>query len=98
MTARVLESGTSYATALYLNIVHFDRAVQSESVVKRCEDNLQEMHGAIFQMQTRLDELERENKRLNKEIKALSEVSGGSPPIALGLDHAARTGTDDQGT
>jgi len=27
MTARVLESGTSYATALYLNIQHFDRAI-----------------------------------------------------------------------
>ena len=102
MTARVLESGTSYATALYLNIVHFDRAVQSETVVKRCEDDLQKMEinmrimtEEIKKLQAQVGGLERENRRLHDQVKALSDSSGGSAPIALGMDHAAPTGTDD---
>jgi hypothetical protein len=98
MTARVLESGTSYATALYLNIVHFDRAVSAETTMFKCQEDLHKQGELIAQMQTRLDEMDREAKTLREEIRELKRESGGCPPIALGMDHAARTGTDDQKT
>jgi hypothetical protein len=96
MCARVLESGTSYATALYLNIQHFDRAVQAETVVKKCQDDLKVMGASIAKMQSRMDELEKENRNLHEEIRKLKGNSGGSAPIALGMDHAAPTGTEGQ--
>jgi len=34
---RVLESGTSYAIALLLNIQHFDRAIQAETRITQLE-------------------------------------------------------------
>jgi len=40
MAARVLESQTSYATALYLNIQHFDRAIQAEQRIANLEARL----------------------------------------------------------
>lgn len=99
LAARVLGSGTHYATALHLNIRSFSGAIASEAtaatVISKCQEDLRTQGELIAHMQTRLDELERENKRLNKEMKALSDSSGGSAPIALGMDHAAPTGTDD---
>jgi len=95
MTARVLESRTSYATALYLNIVHFDRAVSSESIVSKCEEDLRAQGELLAKMQTRLDELERKNENLKQEIRELKGASGDCPPIALGLESAALTGTDE---
>jgi len=95
MTARVLESRTSYATALYLNIVHFDRAVSSESIVSKCEEDLRAQGELLAKMQARLDDLESQNKTLTQEIRELKGASGDCPPIALGSEHAARTGTDE---
>jgi transcriptional regulator with XRE-family HTH domain len=95
MTARVLESRTSYATALYLNIVHFDRAVSSESIVSKCEEDLRAQGELLTKMQARLDDLENQNKTLTQEIRELKGVSGDCPPIALGLESAAPTGTDE---
>ena len=43
MTARILESGTSYADALYLNILHFDWAIQAEKRIV----NLEQRVGAL---------------------------------------------------
>jgi transcriptional regulator with XRE-family HTH domain len=96
MTARVLESRTSYATALYLNIVHFDRAVSSESIVSKCEEDLRAQGELLTKMQARLDDLENQNKTLTQEIRELKGVSGDCPPIALGLESAAPTGTDEK--
>ena len=102
--ARVLESGTSYATALYLNIVHFARAVAAETTMSKCQDDLRtqqdDLHTQgelIAQMQTRLYDLDRQNKKLREEMKDLKKTSGDSPPIALGMDHADLTGTEDPG-
>jgi len=95
MTARVLESRTSYATALYLNIVHFDRAVSSESIVSKCEEDLRAQGELLAKMQARLDDLESQNKTLTQEIRELKGASGDCPPIALGLESAAPTGTDE---
>ncbi|HAR98526.1 MAG TPA: hypothetical protein DCS11_06505 [Syntrophus sp. (in: bacteria)] len=95
MTARVLESRTSYATALYLNIVHFDRAVSSESIVSKCEEDLRAQGELLAKMQARLDDLESQNKTLTQEIRELKGACGDCPPIALGSEHAARTGTDE---
>ena len=43
MAARILESGTSYATALILNIQHFDRAIQAETRIVRLEKEYEEL-------------------------------------------------------
>lgn len=49
-------------------------------------------------MRTRMDEVERVNKRLKDEIKKLHGLRGDSAPIALSVDHAAPTGTEDKET
>ena len=108
MTASVLESGTSYATALYLNIVHFDRAVCAETTISKCQEDLRTQGDLIAKMQARLDELEKRNSRFDelekqnsdqaREIRELKRSSGDSPPIALTMAHAARTGTEDPAT
>lgn len=47
MTAGVLESGTSYATALYLNIQHFHRAIQAETRLARLESRVEALEEVI---------------------------------------------------
>jgi len=96
MAARVLESRTSYATALYLIIVQFNKAVESEATLSRCKDDLRTQGELISRMQDRLNDLERKNEKLSKEIKKLRDLSGNSPPIALDLRSDAPTGTDDK--
>jgi transcriptional regulator with XRE-family HTH domain len=98
MCTRVLESGTSYATALYFNIQHFDRAVNSEIFGKKCQDDLRIVGNSIAKMQTRMDGLEKENRNLQEEIGKLKGSSGGSAPTNLSPDNAAPTGTEDQAT
>jgi hypothetical protein len=98
MCTRVLESGTSYATALYFNIEHFDRAVKSEINQSQCMEDIKSMNDTISKMQTRMDEVEKDNKKLRDEIKKLQGLGGDSAPIALSMDHAAPTGTEDQET
>jgi hypothetical protein len=98
MCTRVLESGTSYATALYFNIEHFDRAVKSEFNQSKYIDDLQTMNESLSKMQTRMDEVEKDNKKLKEELKTMQGLSGDSAPIALSVDHAAHTGTDDKET
>jgi len=57
MAARVLESNTTYADALYLNIQHFDRAIRAEA--------------RIFQLETECVALNEKNDALEKRISAL---------------------------
>ncbi|MCX5828727.1 MAG: helix-turn-helix transcriptional regulator [Deltaproteobacteria bacterium] len=75
MCARVLESGTSYATALYLNIQHFDRAVSAEARNAIIEKKLADLEARnqIFedQMQTRLQEMENKLELLHTENRVL---------------------------
>ena len=48
MAARVLESGTTYAIALYLNIEHFDRAIQAETRVTALEARVASLENEIL--------------------------------------------------
>jgi septal ring factor EnvC (AmiA/AmiB activator) len=98
MCTQVLESGTSYATALYLNIQHFDRAVKAEIFGKKCQEDLELMNKIIQKMQDRMDKLEKENKNLDAEINKLKRSDGDCVPINLNLDAAAPTGTEDKET
>jgi uncharacterized coiled-coil protein SlyX len=64
MAARVLESGTSYAMALYTNIQHFDRAIQAEARITELEKK--------DEAQTdRINHLEGECETLRKRLEAL---------------------------
>ena len=95
MAARVLESGTTYGIALYLNIVHFDRAVIMEAHHQRCLDEMREMKEKIDKMQGGLDEVNKTVKRLEEENRDLRGTPGSSVHTTPALDAAARTGTDE---
>lgn len=59
MAVRVLESGTSYATALFLNIQHFDRAIRAEMRIQQLEHNLGVLNdkiGRLEELYTKLHE------------------------------------------
>jgi len=56
MTARVLESGTSYATALYLNIVHFDQAIQAEKRITKLEIECDELKERLSALEEKIKE------------------------------------------
>ena len=94
----VMDSGTSYADALYHNLVHFDRAVKSEISQNKFEEDLVKVNNSISKMQTRMDEVEKDNKKLRDEIKKLQGLSGDSAPTDLSVDHVAPTGTEDKAT
>jgi len=61
MAARVLESGTTYATALYLNIQHFDRAVQAENRMTHLETGMEALLSKISHLEQRISELAADN-------------------------------------
>ena len=98
MCIDVMESGTSYADALFHNLVHFDRAVKSEISHNKCEKDLADVNKTLSEMRTRMDEVEETNKKMKEELIEIRKHSGDSAPIALSMDHAAPTGTDDKET
>ncbi len=98
LAAKVLESRTHYATALHLNIRSFIGGVSAEATISKCQDDLRAQGELLAKLQTRVDDLDNQNSKLREEIKSLKGFSGGSPPIDLGMDHAAPTGTEDQKT
>jgi septal ring factor EnvC (AmiA/AmiB activator) len=98
MCIDVLESETSYAVALYHNLVHFDRAVNNEKEHNTCKADLEKANKTISEMRTRMDGMEEDLKKMKKELKELREPSGGCAPIKLTMDHAAPTGTEDKET
>lgn len=59
MTTRVLESGTSYAAALFLNIQHFDRAIRREKQVAELIEENRLSAKKIQQLEERLVALEK---------------------------------------
>lgn len=75
MCAHVLESGTSYATALYLNIQHFDRAVTAESRMATLEAKQQDfeikMSEEIQTLKHNFETLQAENRTLRTENNRL---------------------------
>lgn len=62
MATRVLESDTSYADALYLNIQHFDRAIQAEERLSIIEDENKQQLDRLVSLE---DECEDLKKRLD---------------------------------
>ncbi len=66
--SRVLESGTSYAAALHLNIVHFDRAVTAEEKIARLEAENMEIRRKNANLESRVAELEAKMERLLEEV------------------------------
>lgn len=67
-TAEVLESGTSYATALHLNIVHFHRAIKTEPEIS-------ELRVENKELKSRVDKLEKAVEKLMGEQTAAQEKS-----------------------
>jgi len=65
MAARVLESQTSYATALYLNIQHFDRAIQAEQRIANLEARLKLVENQL----TLFSEREGREQKLEEAIQ-----------------------------
>ena len=82
MAARVLESGTSYAIALLLNIQHFDRAIQAETRITQLEKNYQENNKRLINLEKWIKSDRRKGKR--------RQGGPGPPPD----DDERRTGTD----
>jgi chromosome segregation ATPase len=73
MCARVLESGTSYATALYLNIQHFDRAITAEERIGQVEQNQAEMEVRNQELEARSQSIEQQMKSVMQEMAGLKE-------------------------
>ena len=67
MTARVLESGTTYAIALRLNIEHFYRAIEAENKLKQLEQKMMTFEDRIKKL-----ELENVNKKINTKEKKVA--------------------------
>ncbi|GEM_PF-5261016 len=97
MCARVLESGTSYATALYLNIQHFERAVAAEeriTIVEKQQADIesrnrafeQKMQAEFLEMKRMMGELRQENQSLRTEVNRLKSThevpDGGEGSLA----------------
>ncbi len=59
MASRVLESGTTYADALYTNIVHFDRAVQAEGKAPPAIAGNEDVERLLREIRTAVRNLER---------------------------------------
>jgi transcriptional regulator with XRE-family HTH domain len=95
LAAKVLESGTSYATALHLNIRAFARSIQAEERIAQVERNQLDFER---KMQSRMEGLEKTIKRLEVENKALKGCAGDSPPFSLSPANCAPTGTEDPET
>lgn len=68
MTLRILNSETSYSDALYLNIVHFDRAIQAERQQNEHTNRIAELERKMSVLSKELAEkigaLQEENNKL----------------------------------
>lgn len=81
MAARVLESDTSYATALYLNIQHFDRAIQAETRIVQLEERQQVNDKRILALETQVEKLIGEQRADRRKEERRQEDLG--PPDGL---------------
>jgi uncharacterized coiled-coil protein SlyX len=87
-TARVLESGTSYAVALFLNIQHFDRAIKAESRITDLEQ-LANQHKA------RISEMNQIIEDQSCMMASMQEASAISACKIGDLEHIVRGQNDD---
>jgi hypothetical protein len=94
LAAKVLESKTHYATSLHLNIRSFAGGINDINVLNQMKD----VQARMIDLEGKMEGLKEENDRLREDIRKLKGSSGGCPPIALEMDHAAPTGTDDPAT
>lgn len=69
MAARVLESNTTYATALYLNVQHFDRAIRAEGRLLHFEKVNDAQAAKILDLESRLAALEKKIRSLEEKQK-----------------------------
>lgn len=94
MAARILESGTSYAAALYLNIVQFDRAVHGEASIAQVEKNLLTLQQDVEDIKSGIEEIRQEhrNERAAPEIQSgdTLETLHAATPEPLPEKHDAR--------
>lgn len=70
MATRVLESDTSYADALYLNIQHFDRAIQAEERLSIIEDENKHQLDRIVSLEDECEKFKKRIEDLENKIKA----------------------------
>lgn len=68
-TARVLESWTSYAVALFLNIQHFDRAIAAESRLNDLEQTSSQQHQQITVLQETIGHLQDQVRMIFKQME-----------------------------
>lgn len=69
MAARVLDSGTSYAFALYTNIRHFDRAIQAEARITDLEDKNKDQADRVLKLENECEDLRKRLAALEESIK-----------------------------
>lgn len=86
MTARVLESGTTYAVALAYNIQHFDRAITAESRIDKLQQTVQSQGqtisnqaGVIRELQDECISVRKEVEELKSQLARLLATGGDSP-------------------
>ena len=73
--AEVLESGTSYATALHLNIVHFHRAIQAESEIAELRAENKELKARIERLEEKMDKFIAERMAAQENSKIANASS-----------------------
>jgi len=77
--SRVLDSGTSYATALFLNIQHFDRAVQAENQISDLIKENLELKDRTLELEKKCDDFEKKNNNLEDRLEALEKKLSEGP-------------------
>jgi len=73
LAAGVLGSGTSYAYALFLNVIHFDRAIQAESRITILEKKCEELEKLVRDLMKEVETLRAENKELRIQLNLMRE-------------------------
>lgn len=87
---RILSSGTSYAEALYVNIIHFDRALDAEERIRELESHqneqgrdLLDIKDTLAEMSSTVSELKKENAALKKRGKKPKKDTSGKSDSSL---------------
>jgi tetrahydromethanopterin S-methyltransferase subunit B len=76
----------------------FAQVIQENRELKERIVKLEKIIERIPELEAKIERLQTENNALKEKINTLAGRHGGCPPTALGMEHAARTGTDDQAT
>jgi len=76
----------------------FAQVIQENKELKERIAKLEKIIERIPELEVKIERLQTENDTLKEKINTLAGRHGGCPPTALEMEHAARTGTDDQVT